>query len=129
MTFNYGRKFLWRIRLIKTGVRTTATVADVVKSNEPRLNRIYHPKLRYTAEGKQRTIQYRPGSSWLISVYKKGQVVKIAYNRNAHKDIVVIPELRKVFGDFIKLMFGLAIIVGGMLMLADGMRTLLDAIF
>ena len=129
MTFNYGRKFLWRISLIRTGMRTTAKVADIIKVNDYRHSRIFHPRLRYTAEGKQRTVQYRQGESWLFSVYRKGQTVTIAYNKNYPKDIVVVPELRKVFGDLIKNMFWLAITVGGMLLLADGMRTLLDTVF
>ena len=119
MTFDYGRKLVRRIRLVRTGGRTTAMVADVLRGYEPLIGYNYYPKLKYTAEGKRRTTDYNLGSSWPFRAYKKGQIVKIAYNLDDLKDIVVVPEWRKIFGHVFVSLFWLAIAVAGMLILVD----------
>lgn len=58
----YIRILIWRVKLIKTGGRTSATVTGMFKSVEPRIGTFHCPKLTYTAYEKHHTVEYNFGS-------------------------------------------------------------------
>ena len=117
-TVDYIRKLRWRVNLLKIGERTNATVTGMFEIYETRIGTFHCPILTHTAYGKHHTVEYNFGS-WLWKKYKIGQVVEAAYNKDNPKDIVIVHEWGVVIRHVFAILFGLLLIYGGLLMLAD----------
>ena len=94
--FIFAHKLIWRIRLMCTGGRASATVVDITKVNQNRLSAMEYPKLSYNVGETTHTVEYKHVTP--LSYYKKGQTVEVAYNKKNMDDIVVLRQRGIIVG-------------------------------
>ena len=120
LSFIFIRKLAWMVRLRCTGGRTDATVMEVVKQKEYRINTADYPRLSYNANENTHTVDYKHRT--MMDYYKKGQVLKIAYDKTNADNILVITGKATLVGYTVMSLFWLY-------MLGSGIWTLVTAVF
>ena len=119
-SFIFIRKLAWMIRLRCTGGRADATVVDIIKGKEYRLSVIEYPRLSYNMNESTHTVDYKHKT--MMDYYKKGQVLKIAYDKTNADNILVITGKASLVGYTVMSLFWLYT-------LGSGIWTLVTAAF